>query len=123
MRKKGIWRKDMERLTWVFLNEPVNVDTGAGAASIKHDPIKGATEVDRTRGHCFRHHRYLWRKLIVHVGMVIERTIAVVHMVVGICCLCQKVPGKKPHGHHRQKQHLLRHGFFLPRRHYKQLKA
>lgn len=118
----------MESLTWVFLNESVNVDTGAGAASIKHDPIKGATEVDQARGHCFCHHcffhhRYLWRKLIVHVGMVIERTVAVVHMVVQICCLYQKVAGKKPHGHHRQEQHLLRHGFFLPRRHYKQLKA
>lgn len=39
-------KRESEATTWVFLNEFVDVDPGAGAAGVKHDPIEHPAGVD-----------------------------------------------------------------------------
>lgn len=80
-------RKQREKeLTWVLLNKLVNVDASATAASIEHDPMKGA------RRWYFHLYWNLWRQQIVHAGMMVEYAVAViiqmavVQGVVIVCC-------------------------------------
>lgn len=75
-----------KKRTWVLLNELVDVDASASAASVEHDPIKGA------RWWYLHLCWYFLRQPIVHAGRVVKYAVAVivqmavVQGVVVVCC-------------------------------------
>lgn len=97
--------KEREKtLTWVFLDKCIDVDPGACAPSIEHDPIESAAEVDRMGdlkqdlrqdfGHDFE--QEVFGQEVFHVS----RVFVVDCLAVIVGCLRLEVPSQNPHAHY-----------------------